>query len=89
MILRSVFENGQKTLEVSADRSRLPSNAAVTGDFSLEVPSVDPAEPKVTYGLFLTPEVNEEEALCRVCLQVAGQCTHSTFFSLVMLESYM
>lgn len=75
VILRSVFENNQSVLEVSADRSTLSSNATVTGDFSLEVPTIDPAEPQMNYGLFMIPEVTENDALCRVCLRIAGQCT--------------
>lgn len=77
MILRSVFENSQSISELSADRSTLSSNAAASGDFSLEVPTVDPAEPKMNYGLFIIPEVNENDALCRVCLRIAGQSTHN------------
>lgn len=75
MILRSVFENNRKVSEVSADRSALSSNATVTGDFSLEGPAVDPAEPEMNYGLFKVSEVNQSDALCTVCLRIAGQCT--------------
>lgn len=75
VILRSVFENSQNILELSADRSTLSSNATLTGDFSLEVPAVDLEEPKLNYGLFIIQEVNQNDALCRVCLRIAGQCT--------------
>lgn len=77
VILRSVFEKSQNTLELSADRSSLSSNATVTGDFSLEVPTVEPAQPRMNYGLFIIPEVNHSDALCRVCVRVAGQCTQN------------
>lgn len=72
-----MFENSQNTLELSADRSSLSSNATVTGDFSLEVPTVEPAQPQMNYGLFIVPEVNHSDALCRVCVRVAGQCTQN------------
>lgn len=73
VVLRAVFENSQKASELSADRSALSSNASVSGDFSLELPTVEPAEPRLNYGLFIIPEVKHSDALCRVCVRVAGQ----------------
>lgn len=76
-MLRSAFENNQMKSSLSADRSALSLNATVSGDFSLEMPTVDLAEPKMNYELFIVSDVNRNDALCRVCLRIAGQCTQS------------
>lgn len=75
VILRSAFENNQMKSSLSADRSALSLNATVSGDFSLEMPTVDLAEQKMNYGLFIVSDGNQNDALCRVCLRIAGQCT--------------
>lgn len=73
VMLRSVFENGQNVEELGADGSALASGAAETGDFSLELPKVDPAEPRMNYALFVIPDANQSDAVCAVCLRIAGQ----------------
>lgn len=84
VVLRSVFENGRNIEELSADGGTLSPNATQAGDFSLELPAVDPAEDKRNYGLFVISEANQSDALCTVCLRIAGQCTQMqqkpTFF---------
>lgn len=84
VVLRSVFENSCSIEELSADGSTLSSNATKAGDFSLELPTVDPAEDKRNYGLFIISEANQSDALCTVCLRIAGQSTQMqqkpTFF---------
>eukprot|EP00066_Takifugu_rubripes_P023543 XP_011612809.1 PREDICTED: ICOS ligand-like [Takifugu rubripes] len=72
VVLRSVFENGRNIEELSADGGTLSSNATEAGDFSLELPAVDPAEDKRNYGLFLISEANQSDALCTVCLRIAA-----------------
>lgn len=76
-MLRSVFENGQNVEELGAEGSTLPSNAAEAGDFSLELPAVDPTKNKMNYGLFIISEANQSDAVCTVCLRTAGQCTQN------------
>lgn len=84
VVLRSVFENGRNIEELSADGGTLSLNATEAGDFSLELPAVDPGEDKRNYGLFIISEANQSDALCTVCLRIAGQCTQTqqkpTFF---------
>lgn len=75
VVLRSMFENNQKVLESSPGGSRLSPNATVTGDVSLEVPTLDPTEPRVHFGLFVNPEVKEDPAVCTVCVRIAGPST--------------
>lgn len=84
VVLRSVFENSRNIEELSADGGTLSPNATKAGDFSLELPAVDPEEDKRNYGLFVISEANQSDALCAVCLRIAGQCTQMqqkpTFF---------
>lgn len=78
VILRSAFESNQMKSSLSADRSTLSLNATVSGDFSLEMPTVDLAEQKMNYGLFIVSDGNQNDALCRVCLRIAGQWRQTT-----------
>lgn len=77
MVLRSVFEKNINVEKLSANGVTMSDEAALTGNFSLELPTVDiPAEPEVNFTLFLISEGNQNAVLCTVCLRIAGQCQH-------------
>uniref|UniRef100_A0A3Q3W149 Ig-like domain-containing protein n=1 Tax=Mola mola TaxID=94237 RepID=A0A3Q3W149_MOLML len=74
VVLRSVFERSRNVEELGADGAAMSDDAAQTGNFSLELPTVDPREAPVNYSLFIISEESRSAALCTVCLQIAGQC---------------
>lgn len=74
VVLRSVFEKNINVEELSANSATISADAALTGNFSLALPAVDPIEPKMIYSLFIISEENHSAALCTVCLRIAGQC---------------
>lgn len=73
MVLRSVFEESARVEELGANGATMSADAALTGNFSLELPSVGPTEHQVTYRLFVISEEGQGAALCTVCLWVAGR----------------
>lgn len=74
VVLRSVFERSRNVEELGADSAAMSDDAAQTGNFSLELPTVDPREAPVNYSLFIISKESRSAALCTVCLQIAGQC---------------
>lgn len=77
VVLRSVWELNKKVEELSVNSATISSDAAMTGNFSLELPTVDLQEYKMNYSLFIISEEDHKAALCTACLMLAGQCqTH-------------
>lgn len=75
VVLRSVFEKNVNVEKLSANSATMSDEAALAGNFSLELPTVSiPAEPEINYSLFLISKGNQNIALCTVCLRIAGQC---------------
>lgn len=81
MVLRSVFEKNVNVEKLSASSVTMSDEAALTGNFSLELPTVNIlAEPEINYSLFHISEGSQNAALCTVCLRLAGQCQHKGDF---------
>lgn len=74
VVLRSVFEENTNVEELGANSATIPADAALNGNFSLELPAVGPTDHKMTYSLFMISEEGHGAALCTVCLWIAGQC---------------
>ncbi|XP_068600010.1 ICOS ligand-like [Brachionichthys hirsutus] len=72
VVLRSVFEERKPVEELSANSANIPDDAAQTGNFSLELPTVDPKEHNKIYSLIIISEENPNDVLCTVCLQIAA-----------------
>lgn len=77
VVLRSVWgEAGLTDLWTlsNSNSTRVSTDAPQTGDFSLELTTVDPKKPQINYSLFLTIQGEEESSpLCTVCLKIAGK----------------
>ena len=73
VVLRSVWAESENVEELSVNSATISAGAALTGNFSLELPTVDPDAHNMNYSLFIISEKNRSAALCTVCLRIAGQ----------------
>lgn len=82
VVLRSVWERSKNVEELGVNSATLPADAALTGNFSLELPTVQPNQHRTTFSLFVISRENQSAALCTVCLRIAGQCqTHTILYT--------
>lgn len=72
VVLRSVWRGTVNVEELSVNSATISADAAQTGNFSLELPTVDPKKHLMNYSLFIVSEKNHSAALCTVCLRVAA-----------------
>ncbi|XP_030289771.1 T-lymphocyte activation antigen CD80-like [Sparus aurata] len=72
VVLRSVWERSKNVEELGVNSATLPADAALTGNFSLELPTVQPNQHRTTFGLFVISRENQSAALCTVCLRIAA-----------------
>lgn len=79
-VLKAKWEEDGDLVIWSLNKASIAANAPLTGNFSLELPKVNPKEDKMTYSLFLTPSENESVPLCSLCLRTAAR------FSLPLLH---
>lgn len=75
VVLRSVWVENENKEELSANSAAISSDAARTGNFSLELPTVDAKEHNMNYSLSVTVGENQSDALCTVCLRIAARFT--------------
>lgn len=78
VVLRSVWEGDRNVEEWSLNSATVSPDALLTGNLSLELPTVDPKENKIDYSLFVKSGENQSALLCTVCLRIAGQCQTNT-----------
>ncbi|XP_026201308.1 ICOS ligand-like [Anabas testudineus] len=71
VVLRSVWEGDRNAEEWSVDNATVSADA-LTGNLSLELPTVDPKEHNMDYSLYIKSGENQSALLCRVCLRVAA-----------------
>lgn len=74
VVLRSEWRGDVNVEEWSSISAKLSADAALTGNLSLELPTVAPTDDNSYYKLFLVSGENHSAALCTVCLRTAGQC---------------
>lgn len=72
VVLRSVWKGNVNVEELSLNSATISADAAQTGNFSLELPTVDPKKQHKNYSLFIVSEENHSAALCTVCLRIAA-----------------
>ncbi|KAM9358479.1 ICOS ligand-like [Symphorus nematophorus] len=72
VVLRSVWEESENVEELSVKSAKISADAALTGNFSLELPTIDPETHNTNYSLFIISEENQTAALCTVCLRIAA-----------------
>ncbi|KAI3369042.1 hypothetical protein L3Q82_026005, partial [Scortum barcoo] len=80
VVLRSVWGQNGNVEERRINSATISGEAALSGNFSLELAAVDPQEHKTYYSLFIISGENQSDALCNVCLRIAAS------FSLPLLE---
>ncbi|TDH08070.1 hypothetical protein EPR50_G00094080 [Perca flavescens] len=73
VVLKSVWKKDGDVEEWSINRATTPADAALTGNVSLQLPTVDPTEHNTYYYslLFISGE-NHSTELCTVCLRTAA-----------------
>ncbi|XP_068581555.1 ICOS ligand-like [Cebidichthys violaceus] len=72
VVLRSVWRDDGIVEEWSINRATTPPKAALTGNLSLQLPTVNPSEHSVNYSLIVTSGQNQSAELCTVCLRTAA-----------------
>ncbi|XP_072294199.1 uncharacterized protein [Eucyclogobius newberryi] len=84
LVLRAEWEDGNVVIW-SLNSATIPHDAPFTGNFSLELPKVNPKEDQTVYSLFLTSVENDSEndsvPLCSMCLRTADGAKEDTFRS--------
>lgn len=71
-VFRSLWDGDGNVETWSVNYARIPTDAAATGNFSLELPSAQPKHDGSRYSLFLLSGENQSAPLCTRCLRVAG-----------------
>ncbi|XP_029939847.1 ICOS ligand-like [Salarias fasciatus] len=72
VVLRSVWQGDKHEQMWGFSVATLAHDAASTGNFSLELPKVDPQEDRTNYSLFIISEESQSAPLCTVCLRIAA-----------------
>ncbi|KAK9518864.1 hypothetical protein VZT92_021632 [Zoarces viviparus] len=72
VVLRSVWRDDGIVEEWSINRVTTPPDAVLTGNLSLQLPTVDLSEHSVNYSLLVTSGQNHSAELCTVCLRTAA-----------------
>ncbi|XP_043985655.1 ICOS ligand-like [Gambusia affinis] len=71
-VFRSQWDGEGNVETWSVNYARIPTDAATTGNFSLELPSAQPKHDGSRYSLFLLSGENQSAPLCTRCLRVAA-----------------
>lgn len=72
LVLRAEWEDDGEVVIWSLNSATIPANAPLTGNYSLELPKVNPKRDKMLYSLFLMSVHNGSAPLCTVCLRTAA-----------------
>ncbi|XP_074525253.1 ICOS ligand-like [Halichoeres trimaculatus] len=72
VVLRAMWREDGDVEEWSVNRASVSAEALLTGNVSLELPSVSPEHNKTNFSLFVISEGNESAPLCSVCLRIAA-----------------
>lgn len=72
VVLTAMWREDGDVEEWSVNRASVSAEALLTGNVSLELPSVNPEDNKTNFSLFVISEGNESAALCSVCLRIAA-----------------
>lgn len=80
LVLKAEWEDDGDVILWSLNKASISAKAPLTGNFSLELPKVNPKEDKAMYSLFFTSLENGSVPLCSLCLRTAAR------FSLPVLQ---
>ncbi|XP_008405827.1 CD276 antigen-like [Poecilia reticulata] len=71
-VFRSLWDGDGNVETWSVNYARIPTDAATSGNFSLELPSAQPKHDRSRYSLFLLSGENQSAPACTRCLRVAA-----------------
>ncbi|XP_034559951.1 ICOS ligand-like isoform X2 [Notolabrus celidotus] len=71
-VLRATWREDGDVEEWSVNRASISAEALLTGNVSLELPSVYPDHNTTNFSLFIISQENQSAALCSVCLRIAA-----------------
>ncbi|XP_060886262.1 ICOS ligand-like [Labrus mixtus] len=72
VVLRAMWRDDGDVEEWSINRASVSADALLTGNISMELPSVDPEDNKTNYSVFIISGDNRSAAVCSVCLRIAA-----------------
>ncbi|KAM7012004.1 ICOS ligand-like [Tautogolabrus adspersus] len=72
VVLNAMWRDDGDVVEWSINRASVSAEALLTGNISLELPSVDPVDNNKNYRVFIISGDNQSAALCSVCLRIAA-----------------
>ncbi|XP_041647973.1 ICOS ligand-like [Cheilinus undulatus] len=72
VVLRAMWREDGDVEEWSLNRASVSTEALLTGNISLDLPSVYPEDNKTNYSVLVISAGNQSEVLCSVCLRVAA-----------------
>lgn len=72
VVLRSVWGVNGNVETWSINGVNISADAPLTGNFSLDLATVNPEEDNMYYSLFIISHGNQSVQLCTVCLWIAG-----------------
>ncbi|GAA6217794.1 butyrophilin subfamily 1 member A1-like [Lates japonicus] len=73
VVLRSKWETDGRNVEKwSTDNATVSADAALSGNLTLSLTTVDPKEDKTYYSLFIISGENQSAPVCTVCLRTAA-----------------
>ncbi|XP_029356705.1 ICOS ligand-like [Echeneis naucrates] len=72
VVLRSKWEEDVNVEGWSTNSTKISADAALTGNLSLQLLTVDPTDDNMYYRLFLSSGENRSAPVCTVCLRVAA-----------------
>ncbi|KAM4548256.1 ICOS ligand-like isoform 2-T2 [Odontesthes bonariensis] len=72
VVLRSSWKEDGKVEIWSLNYATISTDAALTGNFSLELPAIHPKEDRMHYSLFIISQENQSTPACTACLRTAA-----------------
>ncbi|KAF7204950.1 transcript variant X2 [Nothobranchius furzeri] len=72
VVFKTAWETNENLGTWSIDPATIPTDAALTGDFSLELSAVHPRDDRTHFSLCFLSGKNPSVQLCSVCLRVAA-----------------
>lgn len=76
LVLKAEWDDDGDVVIWSLNSATIPANAPATGNFSLELPKVNPKDDIMFFSLFFTSADNESAPLCSTCLSTAARFSY-------------
>lgn len=76
LVLKAEWEDDGDVVIWSLNSATIPADAPMTGNFSLELPKVNPKDDTMIFSLFFTSADNGSDPLCSMCLRTAASFSY-------------